>query len=86
MCIRDSAQAAIEAMIPANNVDANKLGAAQAKAAGQVNNFVTMTNPQTVNAAGVYLIKATEEGYTYNPVSYTHLDVYKRQEQKSAFN
>lgn len=28
------AQAAIEAMIPANNVDANKLGAAQAKAAG----------------------------------------------------
>lgn len=57
------AQAAIEAMIPANNVDANKLGAAQAKAAGQVNNFVTMTNPQTVNAAGVYLIKATEEGY-----------------------
>lgn len=62
------AQAAIEAMIPADNVDANKLGAAQANAAGKVN-FVTMANPQTVNAAGVYLIKATEEGYTYNLMS-----------------
>ena len=62
------AQAAIEAMIPANNVDANKLGAAQANAAGEVR-FVTMTNPQTVNEAGVYLIKATEAGYTYNLMS-----------------
>lgn len=62
------AQAAIEAMIPANNVDANKLGAAQANAAGKVR-FVTMTNPQTVNEAGVYLIKATEAGYTYNLMS-----------------
>ncbi|VUX30016.1 SpaA isopeptide-forming pilin-related protein [Blautia luti] len=62
------AQAAIEAMIPANNVDANKLGAAQANAAGKVN-FVTMANPQTVNEAGVYLIKATEAGYTYNLMS-----------------
>ena len=63
------AQAAIEAMIPADNVDANKLGAAQANAAGKVNNFVTMANPQNVTAAGVYLIKATEEGYTYNLMS-----------------
>ena len=62
------AQAAIEAMIPANNVDANKLGAAQANAAGKVN-FETMANPQTVNEAGVYLIKATEAGYTYNLMS-----------------
>ena len=62
------AQAAIEAMIPADNVDANKLGAAQANAAGEVR-FVTMTNPQTVNEAGVYLIQATEAGYTYNLMS-----------------
>ena len=62
------AQAAIEAMIPAVNVDANKLGAAQASAANSVT-FGTMTNPQTVNAAGVYLVKATEAGYTYNLMS-----------------
>lgn len=62
------AQAAIEAMIPANNVDANKLGAAQANAVGKVS-FVSMANPQTVNEAGVYLVKATEAGYTYNLMS-----------------
>ena len=62
------AQAAIEAMIPAANVDANKLGAAQANAANYVT-FGPMTNPQTVNAAGVYLVKATEAGYTYNLMS-----------------
>lgn len=62
------AQAAIEAMIPAANVDANKLGAAQANAANYVT-FEPMTNPQTVNAAGVYLVKATEAGYTYNLMS-----------------
>ena len=50
------------------NVDANKLGAAQASAANSVT-FGTMTNPQTVNAAGVYLVKATEAGYTYNLMS-----------------
>lgn len=62
------AQAAIEAMIPADKVDANKLGAAQANAANRVT-FVSMENPQTVNAAGVYLVKATEAGYTYNIMS-----------------
>ena len=62
------AQAAIEAMIPAENVDANKLGAAQASAANSVT-FGTMTNPQNVDAAGVYLVKATEAGYTYNLMS-----------------
>ena len=62
------AQAAIEAMLPAANVDANKLGAAQANAANHVN-FADMTNPQTVKAAGVYLVKATEAGYTYNIMS-----------------
>lgn len=62
------AQAAIEAMIPAKSVDANKLGAAQANAAGKVK-FVSMANPQTVNEAGVYLVKATEAGYTYNLMS-----------------
>lgn len=62
------AQAAIEAMIPADKVDANKLGAAQANAANHVT-FVSMENPQTVNAAGVYLVKATEAGYTYNIMS-----------------
>ena len=62
------AQAAIEAMIPAANVDANKLGAAQANAANYVT-FEAMTNPQPVNAAGVYLVNATEAGYTYNLMS-----------------
>ena len=52
----EDAQAAIEAMLPAANVDANKLGAAQANAANRVT-FTAMTNPQTVNAAGVYLVK-----------------------------
>ena len=64
----NDAQAAIEAMIQAANVDANKLGAAQANAANHVT-FTAMTNPQTVNAAGVYLVKATEAGYTYNIMS-----------------
>lgn len=58
-------QDAIKAMIPANKVDAQKLGAAQA-AAANVAGFVTMTNPKTVTEAGVYLIKATETGFTYN--------------------
>ena len=61
-------QAAIKAMLPAANVDANKLGAAQAKAANHVT-FNAMANPQTVDAAGVYLVKATEVGYTYNIMS-----------------
>ena len=61
-------QAAIKAMLPAANVDANKLGAAQAKAANRVT-FSAMANPQTVDAAGVYLVKATEVGYTYNIMS-----------------
>lgn len=64
----NDAQAAIEAMLPAANVDANKLGAAQAKAANHVT-FNAMANPQAVNAAGVYLVKATEVGYTYNIMS-----------------
>lgn len=62
------AQAAIEAMIPAESVDATKLSVAQANAAGKVS-FATMSNPQTVTAAGVYLVMATEEGYTYNIMS-----------------
>lgn len=57
------AQAAIEAVIA--NKDASKLGAAQATAANKVA-FGNMSNPQTVSTAGVYLIKATEKGYTYN--------------------
>lgn len=57
------AQSAIEAVIA--NADANKLGKAQAVAANYVT-FVAMENPQAVNAAGVYLVKATEAGYTYN--------------------
>lgn len=60
------AQAAIEALIA--NTDAEKLGKAQALAAGKVS-FVEMSNPQTVSEAGVYLVKATEEGYTYNIMS-----------------
>ena len=62
----DDAQAAIEALIA--NTDAEKLGKAQALAAGKVH-FVEMSNSQTVSEAGVYLVKATEEGYTYNIMS-----------------
>ena len=62
----DDAQAAIEALIA--NTDAEKLGKAQALAAGKVH-FVEMSNPQTVSEAGVYLVKATEVGYTYNIMS-----------------
>lgn len=62
----NDAQAAIEALIA--NKDAEKLGKAQALAAGKVH-FVEMSNPQTVSEAGVYLVKATEEGYTYNIMS-----------------
>ncbi len=59
----DDAQEAIDAVIA--NADAGKLGDAQAKAAGHVT-FVPMSNPQSVTEAGVYLIQATEAGYTYN--------------------
>lgn len=62
----DDAQAAIEALIA--NTDAEKLGKAQALAAGKVS-FEEMSNPQTVSEAGVYLVKATEVGYTYNIMS-----------------
>lgn len=62
----NDAQAAIEALIA--NTDAEKLGKAQALAAGKVS-FVKMSNPQTVSEAGVYLVKATEVGYTYNIMS-----------------
>lgn len=62
----NDAQAAIEALIA--NTDAEKLGKAQALAVGKVH-FVEMSNPQTVSEAGVYLVKATEEGYTYNIMS-----------------
>ena len=62
------AQAAIKAMLPAAGVYANKLGAAQANAANHVT-FASMANPLTVNVAGVYLVKATEAGYTYNLMS-----------------
>ncbi len=62
------AQDAIKAMIPAENVNATNLSKAQANAVGKVT-FATMSNPQTVTAAGVYLVMATEAGYTYNIMS-----------------
>lgn len=69
------AQDAIQKMI--DGVSADKLGAAQALAASRLKlNFANMANPQEVNVAGVYLIRATdptgeETGkttvkYTYN--------------------
>lgn len=61
----DTPQEAIQAMIPADKVDKEKLGKAQANAAAIVT-FSPMANPETVNSAGVYLIKATEENFTYN--------------------
>ena len=58
-----TAQDAIRALIADNNAEAK--GLAQANAANHVT-FETMANPQTVTKAGIYLIKATETGYTYN--------------------
>lgn len=69
-----SDQEAIKAMIPAANVDGEKLGKAQALAADKVS-FVPMANPQTVENAGVYLVKAVDTNedaevrYTYNIMS-----------------
>lgn len=63
-----SAQAAIKAMIPEGSVDGAKLAVAQANAENYVS-MVSMANPQEVSAAGVYLVKATETGYTYNLMS-----------------
>ena len=61
------AQTAIERLINAA-ATSSQLSVAQANAANYVK-FGAMTNPQTVDAAGVYLIKATESGYTYNLMS-----------------
>lgn len=61
------AQTAIERLINAA-ATSSQLSVAQANAANHVT-FVAMENPQTVNAAGVYLINATESGYTYNLMS-----------------
>lgn len=49
-------------------VDAGKLRLAQVKAAVALgeNGFDDMTNGQTVTAPGVYLVKATERGWSYN--------------------
>ena len=66
--VSNDPQLAIEAMIPAANVDASKLSVAQANAVNYVS-FSTMDNPQTVTSAGVYLITAAESGYTYNVMS-----------------
>jgi len=64
-----NAQAVIEAMIadPTGNINAAKIGTALSNVAG-INGlvFAEMANPQTVDSAGVYAIRATEEGYTYN--------------------
>lgn len=69
-------QAILEAMTQTNaagdfTVNAEQLGLAQAKAAAVLealgeNGFKTMTNEQTVTAPGVYLVKATKAGWTYN--------------------
>ena len=72
-------QDAINALIQKDNngiytVSTSQLGAAQAAAANvQGLTFTSMldknqkkTNSVTVNAAGVYLVKAEEEGFTYN--------------------
>ena len=58
------AQAAIK-MLTDDTASAAQKGLAQANAAGDVT-FKAMENPQSVTSAGVYLVKATETGYTYN--------------------
>ena len=64
----NDAQNAIDALIA--NLDASKLGKAQALAArAAATSFTTMSNPQRVDKAGIYLIKAEEKGYTYNIMS-----------------
>ena len=62
-------QEVIKAMIkdPTGNTNAAAIGKALSNVAGIDGlTFATMANPQTVSSAGVYAIRATEEGYTYN--------------------
>ncbi|MEZ3485326.1 MAG: isopeptide-forming domain-containing fimbrial protein [Lachnospiraceae bacterium] len=64
------AQGVIRALIAARGDDgyANtaNIGRALSAVAGMTDAFIGMSNPQTVNSAGVYAVKATQEGYTYN--------------------
>ena len=60
-------QAVIKAMTddPTGNTDA--ISKALSNVAGiSTLTFASMAKPQTVTSAGVYVIRATEEGYTYN--------------------
>ena len=63
----NDAQAVIKAMTddPTGNTDA--ISKALSNVAGiSTLTFASMAKPQTVTSAGVYVIRATEEGYTYN--------------------
>lgn len=69
------AQQAIDSLIdlvdednPTVPVTSNELGKALAEAEDAVNPE-PMSNPQGVNDAGVYLVKATQKGFTYNLMS-----------------
>ena len=69
------AQQAIDSLIalvdkdnPTVPVTSNELGKALADAEDAVR-LESMSNPQPVNEAGVYLVKATQTGFTYNLMS-----------------
>ena len=63
------AQGIIQELINANGSDgyanSDEIGRALSKVAA-LNGFSAMNNPQIVTSAGVYAVKATQEGYTYN--------------------
>ena len=63
------AQAVIQELINARNqegyANSNAIGMALSKVAA-LKDFVPMENPQKVTSAGVYAVKAVQEGYTYN--------------------
>lgn len=61
----DARQKAIDALIKDNGTSAN-VANALSKIVALDEGFEKMDNPQEVNIAGVYVIKAVQSGYTYN--------------------
>ena len=65
----NDAQAVIQELIDARGADGYANSEAIGKALSKVaalGGFEEMENPQTVSSAGVYAVKAVQEGYTYN--------------------
>lgn len=64
------AQDVIKAMLNTTDGSTKEISKALSNVVGNENIvFESMSNPQTVDSAGVYAIHATEEGFTYNNMS-----------------